>query len=328
MNTNIYTLCGILTILIWCSNNYLFRQLTNNFGTFLGSGLSYILGGMIGYIIYYFTQTEFTQINKTTCFVSSLFVINMIFCALAFSLPPTGDVLLQCTIINYFWTILSNIFLVLFLNYKIRFKFGFYFGVILSIVGIVVACVGFNLNQINFIKYFPKYYYCYIFAVISAVSWAYYTTYLKKYTSMVKNDHVFVLLIITGIICVLLSLCFEPIGTYNQIKFGLKEIGVFLYESIIVFCFSYYFWSVSSKNGDIKTLMNFSLLAPVLNIIFTSIFYNISLLGNVIYGSIILVIAVICCKYSMCDKIDEIDDLNNSNKIEQQNNDVESNINL
>lgn len=292
---------GMLTILIWSANSYLFRQFTSNFGTFFGTGISYVTGGIVGAVVYCFTQNEFTQINKTSCCVSSLFITNMIFCALSFSLPPTGDVLLQCLIINYFWVVLSNIFLVYILGYKITSKLGFYFGIICATLGIIVACVGFDFKHINFVKYFPKYYYCYCFAIISAVSWAYYTTYLKKYTLEIKDDHVSISLIITGVICIIISICIGEHKNYFDIKLDFKNVGIYLYQSLIVFYIAYHLWSISSKYGDIKILVNFCLLAPALSVIFTSSFYGINLFGNVVYGSIILVFAIVCCKYSMCE---------------------------
>lgn len=225
----------------------------------------------------------------------------MIFCALSFCLPPTGDVLLQCLILNYLWVVLVNIFLVKILNYKVKCSMGFYFGIFLSIIGVIVACVGFDYTHVNFIKYFPKYYYCYCFALISALSWGYYTIYLKKYSNDIKDDHVFVSLIIAGIICVAISFCNNSFNNYINIKFGPKDALIYFYESIIVFCLSYYTWSISSKYGNMKLLMNCSLFAPVLSVIFTSVFYGLNLFSNVVYGSIILVVAVICCKYSIAD---------------------------
>ena len=228
----------------------------------------------------------------------------MIFVSLTFSLPPTGDVLLQCLILNYLWVILANVLLVKVLGYEIKYKLVFYFGILLSVIGIIVACVGFNFNRIDFIKYFPKYYYCYCFAMVGAVSWAYYTVLIKKYSNVMHDDHIFISFIISGIICIAISFCDKSFNNYGNIQLDFKNAGTFLYEALVIYCVTYYFWSISNKHGNMKAIMNFSLLAPIISIISTSIFYNLDILGNTIYGSLILVAAIACCKYSICDTVE------------------------
>lgn len=332
MSKFFYSLIGTIAVLIWSSNSYVFRQMTNNFGTFFGTGLAYVAGGIIGLIAYVCEHMELrdktitltplimTPLNKTTTMMYSLFITNMLFSAMTFSLPPTGDVLLQSIIINFFWTVLTNIFLVTLLNYKIKSKAGFYFGVLAAIAGIVIACIGFDFSRINFITYFPQYYYCYVFAIISALTWSYYSIYLNKYGHFIKNDHGPISIFITGIICiiisVIISVCNPSFNNYNNIQFTFKDIGCFLYESIVTFYLSYCCWNIGYKKGNPQILANFSLLAPVLSIIFTSLFYGLNLLGNVVYGSIILVIAIIFCKYSIVAPPEIGPEFEENNKLE------------
>lgn len=298
-----YTFLGILTILLWTSNNYPFRSMLHNFGTFSGIGMSFGCGGVLGLIIFNLKKNvKRTKINKTSITMIILYVVNMIFSSLSFGLSPVGDVLLQASLINATWVITFNICLVTMLNYGIRYKCLFYSGILLSVIGIIVSCVGFNFEHINFVSYFPKYYYCYIFATIGSITWTYYSVYLNKYSEMFEDDHIFIGMILTGIISIVISFCDESFNNYENYQTDFKNIGFLLYEIIILSYMSYYFWGISLRYGNVKIISNFSLFAPVLNTLFTSIFYGLNLFGSVVFGSIILVIAVICCKYSITNE--------------------------
>lgn len=294
------TLLAMATIVIWSCNSYPFRTMLHNIGTFSGMGWSYLISSIIGYTIHYLQRdTKHTKFNKASAMICAIFVTNMIFSSLMFGTSQVGDVLLQVTIINFLWVVLMNVFLVTMLKFKIKYKPTFYFGIILSVIGIVVACIGFNFSNINFTKYVVQYYYSYIFGIISAITWSLYSIFVKKYSEAVEDDHVFISMGITGIISLIISVCDPTFNNYGNIEYDFKNVGFFLYETIVVSYLAYYFWGTGSKNGNIKIISNFSLLAPVLSTTFTSLFYGLNLIGNVIYGSIILVVAIVCCKYSI-----------------------------
>lgn len=320
INEKFYTFLGVLTILMWSCNNYPFRSMIANMGSFSGIGVSCGFGGFLGLIIYfvrskYDRTIKFTQINKVSIGIIALFVLNMIFSSLVFGISPVGDILLQTSVINYLWVIIANVLLVVILKYKIKYMSLFLFGNLLALIGIVVVCIGFDFSRINFTGYFIKYYYCYVFAIISAMTWGIYSIVVKKYSNTIEDD-VFISMVLTGIIRIAISFCDKSFNNYGNIKTNFKNIGFLLYEIIFISYLAYYFWGIAIRRGNSKILSNISLLAPVISVISTSLFYELQLLGNVIYGTIILVSAIAFCKYSISDYIEDGQELYSLDSLE------------
>ena len=164
-----------------------------------------------------------------------------------------------------------------------------------------MACVGFNFDTINFIKYFKKYYYCYIIDIISITTWSIYSVIIKKYSNMINDDYIPLCTLLTGILCIIISLAVPGYNNYNHFIIKNNTIPFLLYESIIVSCLSYYFWNIAVRFGNIAIANNFSLLGPIFNIIITSLCYDLKISYDVIYGALILIVALILSKISIVE---------------------------
>lgn len=301
-----YTVCGIVSLVLWSTSTYCFKKTIDAFGIFSGFGIVQLLSGFLGIILYVaINGNTFTKITKESSIVIFLLLINLISNGLIYALPPPGEVLFQCSIIGYMWTILLNILLVVGLDYKIKYKAGFYLGLLFAFVGITISCVGFDFEKINFPKYFLKYYYCYISAVIAAFSWAYYSVYSIKFKQFVNNDHTFISFCMAGILLLLFSFANPKLNKFNEFnKINsdyeiLKSIGFLLYSVVMATIIPYYLWNIGYTKGNSKIIANFSLLSPVTNVTITQVIYGIPLLKNIITGAIVLVIAMAFCKYSI-----------------------------
>ena len=112
-----FTLCGILSVLLWCTNIYFMRLVSQNIGYFASVGLIFLFSGILGIVIFIIQYGfNFSKITQKYMIISSLFILNNIVSSLTTVMSPDGDILLQVTIISYLWVVLLNIFLVLFLN--------------------------------------------------------------------------------------------------------------------------------------------------------------------------------------------------------------------
>ncbi len=315
-----FTACGMVTILMWSSNIYLLKETLDIYGYVAGIGLIYLLSGVFGLLLYIYKTAgfekiknknydgfiqSFTPLNKHTLVIYICLIANNIFSSLSFGTSPENEVLLQVIIISDMWTLLINILLILILHYKIRNAISFSAGIIIGIIGIVIACVGFNFNDINFVKYFTDYYYCYFFAIITALAWSYYSVYIKKYETMVNDDHIFISALVSGLIMIPCSFANSKFNNYGHIENSFRSVGLMMYETIIACSLAYYLWNVGFKYGNAKAISNFSILAPLLNICFTSAFYNLNVMYNIIFGSILLICAALFCKHGMSSPVGE-----------------------
>lgn len=278
-------------------------------GYFSGIGFIFLFSGIIGMIPLFIQKyvcnqedIEFTSLTKKSFLIMINFIVNNIASTLTYGLAPKGDVLLQVTVTSYLWVILLNIFLVTILKYKIKNRILFYSGIICGLLGIVIACVGFNFSNANFISYFPKYYYVYGLSILSAFTWAYYSTLLTKWAKSVNDDHVYISMIISGTIMILISVTDSAFNNYKHMSFDFVNCGLFLYEVLIATCLPYYLWNIAYKYGNVKIVSNFSILTPIINVITVSLLYGLNLLDGPIFGSILLIAAIVCCKNSVEEK--------------------------
>jgi drug/metabolite transporter (DMT)-like permease len=296
-----FTACGIIAIFLWAINIYFLKCTLDIYGYVAGIGFIYLFGGIFGLSIE-LVRNNFTLtfgIDSKFIFVSSLLLINFICSSLSFGTSPANEVLLQVIIISDLWVILINILLVRINHYTIKNKLIFGLGIILGITGIVIACVGFDLSNINFVKYFAEYWYCYLFAIATAISWSCYTAYVKKYGEKINDNHLFLTMFISGFLLIPFSFASNSFNNYGRIDPNFEAVGLMIYEIIISCYLSYYLWNIGYKHGSAKTLSNVAILAPLLNVIFTSALYGLNVMYNIIVGATLLVSSIACCRYSI-----------------------------
>lgn len=305
-----FTCCGMMSVVIWASNVYLLKKTLDIYGYVSGIGLIYLFSGLFGIICYLFKNnifekikcndfSDFTEINKISAIIYTCLIANNIFSSLSFGTAPENEVLLQIIIISDTWTLLINILLVQILHYTIQNKIVFFAGMFMGFIGIIIACIGFDFSKINFTTYFAKYWYSYFFAIMSAIVWSYYSVYIKKYETLIKDDHLIFSMLISGLIMILISFTNPSFNNYDNITLNFKTIGFMMYEVLVACSLAYYFWSLGFKYGSAKAVSNFSILAPMLNVCFTSVFYGLNMMYNIIFGAILLIIAMLCCKHSI-----------------------------
>ena len=300
-----FTSCGLMAILIWASNVFFFKKTLDIYGYMAGSGLILIFSGMFGgtlYIAKNKDNLEFTPLNKHTLTIYACLISNNIFSSLSFGTAPENEVLLHIIIISDLWTLLTNLLLIKILHYVIRNRLSFWSGIIIGIAGIITACVGFDLSSVNFVKYFVDYYYCYFFAVITAIVWSHYSVYIKKYEAIIKDDHIFISALISGLIMIPFSFASNKFNNYDNLQFTIQSAGLMIYEVIVSCSLAYYLWNIGFKYGNVKTISNFSILAPLLNVCFTSAFYGLNMMLNIILGSVLLIGAALLCKHGMTNE--------------------------
>jgi drug/metabolite transporter (DMT)-like permease len=349
-----FTCLGILPLLLWSTSTYASKAMLENWGSFFGAGIVFLISGALGLLILFFFEESkvvgrrnkvikmdesddhvifsnsersvgsgkaekirnqpkapeeeeevgfrFTQLTRETLLVYFFLISNL--CLFLTSLgitPSTGDVLLHVIIVNYLWVILVNIGLVTVLNYTFTNRSLFYCGITLGFIGIIVSCIGFDFSHLNIGNYIVDYYYCYICALFSSLSWSGYTIYLKKYSHLLNDDHIFFSMIIAGMIMTLLSLLSSNFNQFGDISFSFIDLGFFIYCIFFANLLPYFLWDIGYKYGNAQMISNFSILTPFINVLSTSLFYGYDLFKGPIFGSIILIAAILCCRNGIVD---------------------------
>jgi drug/metabolite transporter (DMT)-like permease len=318
----LYTLMGICSLVIWSSNTYLYKMMIGDWGYFTGNAIMYILAGITGLIIHIFTQGfKFTQINNYTIPIFLFLNINYIALSLAFAFAKIGSEILQITIVNYMWTIVTYIMLIYFLDYKIVNKILFGIAILCAFFGICIACIGFNFQYLSdFFVNVQNDWYCYLFALCVVFAWSLYNVYIKKYPNEVTDDHIYTSFIVSGLFFLMLSFIFPKYGDWLNIKVNWISVLVLIYEALIATLLPYYLWNIGYKYGDELIISRFSLLSPILNVTFTSIFYKLSLYVNIFMGSFLLIVSAYLCKISVSNaKIQNLNQLSQNDTCNVEN---------
>jgi drug/metabolite transporter (DMT)-like permease len=353
-NQSFFTCLGILPLILWSTGTYAAKEMLENWGSFSGTGIVFLVSGALGLLILFFFEEwkviearkknmmmsehddhisfdntanseygsgkaekvknepkvleqenfgfQLTQLTHETVLVYFFLICNLCLYLTSLGLAPsTGDVLLHVVVINYLWVILINIGLVTILNYTFTNRNLFYFGITLGLLGIIISCIGFDFSHLNIGIYIVDYYYCYICSLFASLSWAGYTIYLKKYSHMLRDDHIFISIIIAGIIMTLLSLLSSDVNHFCCISFSFIDVGFFLYCVLFGNLLPYFFWDIGYKYGNAQMISNFAILTPFINVLSTSLFYGYDLLKGPIFGSLILIAAIICCRNGIVD---------------------------
>lgn len=313
------TVLGILALLIWSSNTYLYKRMITDWGYFTGNSIMYLISGVIGLLFHVNFVKKYTILNNDTLRIYLFLNINYICLSLAFAFAKIGSELLQVTIVNYLWTITTYIMLIYFLKYTISNKLVFTGAILCAFIGICVTCIGFNFSYLSdFFLNVKNDWYTYLFASGVVFSWSLYSVFIKKYSNDIQDDHIYLSFIVSGLFFLMLSFVFPYYNNWNTINIGYISIFVMMYESLIATLLPYYLWNVGYKYGDDLLISRFSLFSPILSISFTSIFYGLSPYINIFVGAFLLIISAYLCKISV--EIPIIQTLNTTIDIENNTN--------
>lgn len=313
ISQNICSMLGILSLLIWSSNVYLYKKMITDWGYFTGNSIMYIIAGFTGLIIHLIFIKQRTKLNYTT-FPAFLFLnINNISLSLAYGFAKIGSELLQITIITYLWTITTYVLLIYFLKYDITKKIVFTFGMLFAFFGICVTCIGFEFSYLeDFFVNVKNDWYVYLFSLCVVLSWSLYSVYIKKYSSDIYDDHIYISFVTSGLAFLLLSFVMPLYNNWNEINTGYVSILVMIYESVVATLLPYLLWNIGYKYGDDLLISRASVMSPILNVSFISIFYKLKLYINIFVGATLLIISAYLCKISTTKPVE-------NNQISDQN---------
>lgn len=301
----------------------------NMWGYFVGNSVMYLIAGITGLLFHIIMIKKYTQLNLNSFWIYLFLNINNICLALSFSFAKIGSELLQITIINYLWTILIYFPLIYFVGYKLTNVYIFIFAILFAFVGICISCIGFEFSYLSdFFLNIKTNWYVYLFALGTVFSWSLYSTFIKKYFEKIQNDHIYISFIISGIFFLILSFVFKKHNNWNQIELNYISILIIIHESLIATLLPYYLWNIGYKHGDALFINRCSLFSPILNVIFTSIFYRLDAYINIFVGATCLIASAYLCKISLKnnDILETQSDKSKTLDIEQSNDIIQNNL--
>lgn len=288
MNSNISTLIGILALVLWATLVGLLRLSKENFGPIYTVTYVYTLSAII--LLFLYGLPDFKKVSKKFLIISSsLFVIFELCFAFSITFASSSEKSIEMYILFNIWPTLSIIMLSFLKEEKVN---------TFSIIGILISFFGVILinyhPEINFIESLVKDPLSYSLIFLSAILWAGYSIYVKKYSNGINAVSLY--FILTAI-----SLWILTFMTQGFVLPNVKGISAYLIIGINAFFFSmgYLAWNVGIIKGNLSILIMLAYFTPILSSIFSALMLNSNLSLNFWYGTFTVTTGSLLCWLSI-----------------------------
>ena len=298
------TLLGILAILFWGSTVAFSRSLTEKLGTITAGGLVFILSALFAWTYLFFTSPGKLKkmIHLPSSYLwgcGSLFVIYMTTLYLAIGLSYNRLQVIEISIINYLWPGLTLLFSVPILHKRAR--LSIILGILFSFTGVYIAMNPYHhFSFLPFLKNIQNNSLPYIFAFIAALSWALYSNLARKWSRKGEDGAVPVFLLVTGLTLFLLRMFFQEESVWSP-RVGMELV----YMSVFPTFLAYSFWDQAMRLGNIVLIASLSYFTPLLSVLISSIYLQITIDIRLWIASILVIAGAIISKFSIIE-LDEV----------------------
>lgn len=267
-----FTWLGLAAVLLWSATVALVRSISEQIGPVAAGAAVYLVGGVISTVYLLFTKNPFSTKSKIPIryFLStgSLFLTYTVSLFLAVGLAQTRLEAMELGLVNYLWPGLTIILSLLLLSQKSN--IWIVPGTFLAFVGIfLVITAGTDFTWEAFIIHIKGNPLAYLFGIIAAFSWAFYSNLTRLWKSVDEGAFVPIYILITGVFLFFLTFVFPVEWSFNA---GLIFEILFLSLSTVI---AYVFWEMSMQKGDLAIVLPFSYLTPLFSTLISAFYLSV-----------------------------------------------------
>lgn len=294
------TLLGIFAIIFWGSTVAFSRSLTEKLGTITAGGLVFTLSALFAwaYLLLASPGKYKKIIHLPSSYLwgcGSLFVIYMIALYLAIGLSTSRPQVIEISIINYLWPGLTLLFSVPVLQKRAH--LSIILGILFGFAGVYIAMNPYHhFYFLPFLENIQNNSLPYIFAFIAAISWAFYSTLARKWSRKGEDGAVPVFLFLTGLTLLVLRFFFQEESIWS-LKVGMELIYMAIFPTFL----AYSFWDQAMRLGNIVLIASLSYFTPLLSVLISSLYLQITIDIRLWIASILVVAGAIISKFSIID---------------------------
>lgn len=291
---NKYTSLGLLSIFFWSSSVALVKSLSIKLGVVYPAFLVYLFGALFLTSLDYYKnkRLRFLKFSKTYLAICGFFFVTcMITFYLAVGLTSSKDASIGIGLVNYTWPSLTILLSIPILLKKA--KPLLFLGLTLASVGVVFAiCSTKDISYLNFLKSLKTDTKAYIFAMLTAISWALYSNLTIKLGKDIDGDAVSLFMFLTAI-------CLLPFAiTSNNLKIDFITL-IELFVLSITNTLGYLFWDVSMRRGNMIAISSFAYFIPLFSTICTAYYFDLNINTSIIYACLLIISGAFICKNSI-----------------------------
>ncbi len=264
-----FTWLGLAAVLLWSATVALVRSISEQMGPVAAGAAVYLVGGVFstGYLLLSKNPFDAKRKFPVRYFLStgSLFLIYTVSLFLAVGLAKTRMEAIELGLVNYLWPGLTILFSLVLLSQ--RSNIWIVPGTLLAFAGIfLVITAGTEFTWSAFLAHIKGNPLAYLFGMIAALSWAFYSNLTRLWKSVDESAFVPIYILITGVFLLVLTFVFPTEWTFNP---GLILEILFLSLSTVV---AYVFWEKSMQKGELAIVLPFSYLTPLFSTLISSIY--------------------------------------------------------
>lgn len=296
MNSNKYTLLGIITIVIWGTSAAFTKNLSTGLGPYTAAAVVNVIGGIVVIAHQLITNGGLSQYRgappKYWIICGTLFVIYTAASYISMEMVSKEAEIMTMVLIRFLWPLFTLVLTIPILNKKASKWLAA--SVAVSLCGIIIAKMGGNINNPEaFVKdVLSGNWIAYLMGFVVSMSWAFYTNLTKKYLGQKSVDGVGIYMIVSSVILGVISL-FLP----EPRNFTPKLVGEMFYQAIAVSCIANVMWTLSIKKGNMLLVVLASNFLPIMSTFITAWMLGLSITMPVIIGSVLVVVGTMWSKW-------------------------------
>lgn len=290
MNARTANTLGIVSLVFWCMNVAVTRQLgeAHPFGM---PGLSFFIGGVI--LVAWDTFRRRPPPWKSDAgpafwlFGGFCYIVYMILYVVSLSTSSSREVVLPLGLINYMWPSLILLLMPLFFPGRVRWAI-LIAGIALCVIGVGFALLwGLSFRDIAGVM--RNDWQAVVMMAIAAFLWALYSNIARKWGGTANGVGWFFLL--TGL--VLLALW---VGSGEPLGFESAMLGPLLLHSVAISAVGYLLWDLGVRWGDMSLLGTLANFLPIGSSLFGAWYLGNSTTSGLWIGCVLVTVGAILCR--------------------------------
>lgn len=290
----LYTLLGLVAILIWSTTVALGRSAAEHLGPLTTATLIYLLGGTLSCLYWAASHTtpRFSSLDRRYLVgCGALFVIYQFSIYVGLGTARNRTQVLGVGLLNYLWPMLTLVFSLLLL--RIKATALVIPGVLAATAGVFfVVTQGESLAQV-FATGSGQSLIPYGLGLSAGVSWGLYSALSRKWAGDAEGGAAPLFMLATAIVLGALRFAFREHSTWAS-RAMLELLYLAIGPNI-----AYIFWERAMQKGDIILVASFSYVTPLLSTIISSLYLGVALGWRLGLGCALIMAGALACNLAV-----------------------------
>lgn len=285
------TILGCLAIILWSSQIGVSRSSSESLGTLTTAFLTTLAATCLSFLLAFIKDRSLSSLKNISyryiLVCGGLFVVygTLLYCAIGWA--DSREQLLEIGLINYLWPSLTVLVSIPVLKKKLSLQI--LLGFLFSLLGVFTAASGsLDLSFAKFLSKLSAHPVPYIFSFLAAIAWAFYSNFSKLLAEEAKGDGAI------AVFFLFLSVSLYTLMVFSSEQGHLSWTGIYEVSYVgITTAIAYLFWDIGVRKGNFSFITAFSYITPILFIVFSSSYLNVSTDTSLWIGVLLVVVGAV-----------------------------------